>query len=175
MISTSNGKIGRGQEHVNGSHNSGWDGGRDGRASSGQCRTYGRLWPGAGACGVPYGCWRVARGPFAGTATFGPLDEGGLPHHESGTFTRQGVSHPGERTLRYLPGNSAVSAKVRFADGRPFHDLDLTAGRRVAHLPCAAVLYRGEFTVHDGDLCRTGWRAVGAKDLVLTTDYVRGG
>jgi len=99
---------------------------------------------------------------------------GGLLHEESGTFTWQGVARPAERTLRFLPGGSPGTADVRFADGRPFHDLDLTTGRHVADHPCAADLYRGEFTVLDGDRWRTVWRVGGpAKDLVLTTDYAR--
>ncbi|MFF4688821.1 DUF6314 family protein [Streptomyces sp. NPDC001307] len=44
----------------------------------------------------------------------------------------------------------------------------MTSGRHVAEHPCAADLHRGQFTVQ--------WRARGpAKDLVLSTDYVRDG
>lgn len=67
-----------------------------------------------------------------------------------------------------------VRQRTNEADGRPFHDLDLTTGHHVAEHPCAADLYRGEFTVHDEDHWRTVWRVGGpAKDLVLTTDYTR--
>ncbi|CAM5416938.1 hypothetical protein SALBM311S_03342 [Streptomyces alboniger] len=59
-------------------------------------------------------------------------------------------------------------------NGRPFHDLDLASGRHVADHPCSADLYRGEFTVRDGDHWRSVWRVGGpAKDLMLTTDYAR--
>ncbi|MFE0513900.1 DUF6314 family protein [Streptomyces sp. NPDC058964] len=130
------------------------------------------------------GRWRVERtvrdlasgeeGRFEGVTEFGPLAEGGLLHEESGTFTWQGVARPAERTLRVLPGASPGTADVRFADGRPFHDLDLTSGRHVADHPCSADLYRGEFTVLDEDHWRTVWRVGGpAKDLVLITDYAR--
>ncbi|WP_307544921.1 DUF6314 family protein [Streptomyces sp. V3I8] len=142
------------------------------------------------------GRWRVERsvrdlasgaaGVFSGTTVFGPLDgdgsgpgERGVPsegllHHESGMFEWQGVARPAERTLRFLPGGGASRADVRFADGRPFHDLDLATGRYVADHPCAADFYRGEFTVFDADRWRTVWRVGGpAKDLVLTTDYTR--
>jgi len=113
-------------------------------------------------------------GTFTGTTTFSPLDGGGLLHHESGTFVWQGVARPAERTLRFLPGTAPGTADVRFADGRPFHDLDLTSGRWITDHPCAADLYRGEFTVLDADHWRTVWRVAGpAKDLVLTTDYAR--
>ncbi|MFE7973432.1 DUF6314 family protein [Streptomyces shenzhenensis] len=115
-----------------------------------------------------------AEGRFAGTTVFSPLAGGGLLHEESGTFTWQGVSRPAERTLRFLPGAVAGTADVRFADGRPFHDLDLASGRHVADHPCVADLYRGEFTVRDADHWRTVWRVGGpAKDLLLVTDYGR--
>ncbi len=98
----------------------------------------------------------------------------GLLHHESGTFVWRGVPRPAERTLRFLPGSAPGTADVRFADGRPFHDLDLSSGRHVADHPCSADLYRGEFTVRDADHWRSVWRVRGpAKDLVLTTDYAR--
>ncbi|BCL31881.1 hypothetical protein GCM10017557_67400 [Streptomyces aurantiacus] len=142
------------------------------------------------------GGWRVERsvrdlasgasGTFGGTTVFERLDgddsgahphpgsRSGLLHHESGTFVWQGVARPAERTLRFLPGDGAGRARVQFADGRPFHDLDLTSGRYVADHPCSADLYRGEFTVYDADRWRTVWRVGGpAKDLVLTTDYTR--
>lgn len=130
------------------------------------------------------GRWRVTRtvrdlaggdeGRFDGTTVFSRLPEGGLLHEESGTFTWQGVARPATRTLRFLPGHVPGTADVRFADGRPFHELDLTSGRYVAGHPCAADHYRGEFTVLDADHWRTVWRVAGpAKDLVLTTEYAR--
>ncbi|MFF3206842.1 DUF6314 family protein [Streptomyces sp. NPDC002962] len=106
----------------------------------------------------------------------GLLHEDGLLHEESGTFVWLGVPRPAERTLRFLPGPTPGTADVRFADGRPFHDLDLTTGRHIADHPCSADLYRGEFTVGDADHWRTVWRVAGpAKDLLLTTDYARVG
>ncbi|MFF6994080.1 DUF6314 family protein [Streptomyces sp. NPDC008313] len=136
-------------------------------------------------------------GRFTGTTAFTPLDAGtgsgataglgsedddgggragggGLLHHESGVFVWHGTPRPAERTLRFLPGPRPGTAAVRFADGRPFHDLDLGTGRYVADHPCAADHYRGEFTVTDRDHWRTVWRVAGpAKDLVLTTGYTR--
>ncbi|MFJ4327251.1 DUF6314 family protein [Streptomyces tricolor] len=146
----------------------------------------GAFWPVADLLAHLAGRWRVERtvrdlasgaeGRFTGTTVFSALDGGGLLHEESGTFTWQGVARPAHRTLRFLPGPTPGRADVRFADGRPFHELDLTAGRYVADHPCAADLYRGEFTVRDADRWRTVWRVGGpAKDLVLTTDYVREG
>jgi hypothetical protein len=164
----------------------------------------GGFWPVTDVLAYLSGSWHVRRsvrdlasgaeGTFSGTTKFEPLDGqgpldgggsldadrpfggGGLLHRESGTFVWQGVARPAERTLRFLPGDTAGRADVRFADGRPFHDLDLTSGRHIADHPCAADLYRGEFTVSDADHWRSVWWVGGpAKDLVLTTDYTRTG
>ncbi|MFF9219454.1 DUF6314 family protein [Streptomyces viridosporus] len=145
----------------------------------------GEFWPVPEVLAHLRGRWRVERtvrdlasgdlGRFEGVTVFGPLEGGGLLHRESGTFTWRGVARPAERTLRFLPGPGGT-ARVRFADGRPFHDLDLSTGRHVADHPCSADLYRGEFTVRDEDHWRTVWRVRGpAKDLELTTDYARRG
>ncbi|MFF3614086.1 DUF6314 family protein [Streptomyces sp. NPDC002580] len=144
----------------------------------------GEFWPVGDVLAYLGGSWRVERavrdlahdaaGRFTGTTVFGPLGTGELQHHESGTFVWQGVARPAERTLRFLPGPGPGTALVRFADGRPFHDLDLRSGRYVADHPCSADLYRGEFTVQGEHRWRTVWRVRGpAKDLVLTTDYLR--
>ncbi|MFI2616557.1 DUF6314 family protein [Streptomyces sp. NPDC018584] len=133
------------------------------------------------------GEWRVTRtvrdladgseGHFSGTTLFSPLpapDGGGLLHHESGVFTWHGTARPAERTLRFLPGATPGTARVEFADGRFFHDLDLRSGRHATDHPCAADLYRGEFEVDDADHWRSRWRVGGpAKDLLLVTEYVR--
>ncbi|MEU6685352.1 DUF6314 family protein [Streptomyces sp. NPDC046832] len=147
----------------------------------------GEFWPVPDVLAYLAGRWSVSRsvrdlasgadGEFTGTTEFRADEEtpGGLLHHESGTFVWQGVARPAERTLRFLRGPGGT-AEVRFADGRPFHDLDLTSGRHVADHPCSADLYRGEFTVRDSDHWRTVWRVRGpAKDLVLRTDYAREG
>lgn len=147
--------------------------------TGGECR------PVADTLGFLAGRWRVTRtvrdlagadeGYFAGHTEFSPLD-GGLLHEEAGEFTWQGVTRPATRTLRFMAGAEPGTADVRFADGRPFHDLDLRSGRYIAGHPCAADFYRGEFTVTDADHWRSVWRVGGPKkDLVLTTDYVREG
>ncbi|MFF7141959.1 DUF6314 family protein [Streptomyces nodosus] len=146
----------------------------------------GEWWPVRDVRAHLAGRWRVERtvrdlasgetGHFSGTTVFSPLEDGrdGLLHQESGTFVWRGTPRPAERTLWFLTGPAAGTAEVRFTDGRFFHDLDLATGRHVADHPCAADLYRGEFTVRDADHWRTVWRVRGpAKDLVLTTDYTR--
>jgi hypothetical protein len=156
------------------------------RARRAERETMSEFWPVNDVLAHLAGRWRVERtvrdlasgeeGRFEGTTVFSPLGDGGdgLLHQESGTFVWRGTPRPAERTLRFLPGTSAGTSDVRFADGRPFHDLDLTGGHHVAEHPCAADLYRGEFTVQDQDHWRTEWRVGGpAKDLLLTTDYTR--
>ncbi|MEV7793872.1 DUF6314 family protein [Streptomyces sp. NPDC087512] len=144
----------------------------------------GEFWPVPDVLAHLAGRWRTERsvrdlasgdtGRFTGTTLFESVAGGALRGHESGVFTWRGVSRPAERTLRYEPGAVPGTADVRFADGRPFHALDLTSGRHVADHPCAADLYRGEFTVRDADHWRTVWRVAGpAKDLLLTTEYTR--
>lgn len=148
--------------------------------------TMDELWPVADVLTYLAGDWRVERsvrdlasgaeGRFTGTTVFSPLDDAGagLLHHESGVFTWQGTPRPAERTLLFVPGERAGTAAVRFSDGRAFHDLDLATGRHVADHPCAADLYRGEFTVFARDHWRTVWRVGGpAKHLLLTTTYTR--
>ncbi|MFJ7770394.1 DUF6314 family protein [Streptomyces sp. NPDC097107] len=144
----------------------------------------GELWPVPDALAYLAGRWRTQRavrdlasgaeGFFEGTTAFDALAGGGLVSRETGDFTWRGATRPAERTLRYEPGATPGTAEVRFADGRPFHGLDLSSGHHVADHPCAADLYRGEFTVRDGSHWRTVWRVGGpAKDLLLTTDYTR--
>ncbi|WP_235787017.1 DUF6314 family protein [Streptomyces mutabilis] len=144
----------------------------------------GELWPVPDVLAYLAGRWRTertvrdlasgAQGRFEGSTGFDALAGGALLSRETGAFTWQGVTRPAERTLRYEPGAGPGAADVRFADGRPFHALDLTSGHHVADHPCAADLYRGEFTVRDADHWRTVWRVGGpAKDLLLVTDYTR--
>ncbi|CAL9387391.1 MULTISPECIES: DUF6314 family protein [unclassified Streptomyces] len=146
----------------------------------------GEFWPVPDVLAYLSGRWRAERvvrdlasgdeGRFLGTVVFAPPEDGdggGLLQRESGDFTWRGVTRPAERTLRFLPGPDGT-ADVRFADGRPFHDLDLRSGRHVAHHPCSADLYRGEFTVRDAGRWRAVWRVRGpAKDLELVTDHAR--
>ncbi|MBD0423971.1 hypothetical protein H0H10_33235 [Streptomyces sp. TRM S81-3] len=144
----------------------------------------GELWPVPDVLAYLAGRWRTERsvrdlasgdeGRFEGTTVFEASAGGGLLSRESGAFTWHGVTRPAERTLRFEPGATPAAADVRFADGRPFHALDLSSGHHVADHPCAADLYRGEFTVRDRDHWRTVWRVRGpAKDLLLTTDLTR--
>ncbi|MEV0368917.1 DUF6314 family protein [Streptomyces sp. NPDC050636] len=115
-------------------------------------------------------------GRFHGTADFRPDAAGeGLLHIEEGELTWGGTVHPASRTLRLRPRPDGTAA-VAFADGRPFHDLDLRTGRWTAVHPCAADRYEGSFTVVSADEWLLEWRVGGPhKDQLLRSVYRRRG
>lgn len=126
------------------------------------------------------GSWRVERslhdaaagdGRFDGTATFAPTPEG-LRWTERGRLRLGSYDGPASRELRIVA--AADGWEVRFADGRPFHRLEL--GRRpaaVEHL-CGADRYTGELTVEGDDAFVVRWRVRGpAKDQRLAGRYIR--
>ncbi|MCK7622792.1 DUF6314 family protein [Streptomyces sp. RS10V-4] len=113
-------------------------------------------------------------GSFRGTAEIRPDGpDGTLCHVEEGELTWQGTVHPATRTLRLHPRPDGTAA-VTFADGRPFHDLDLRTGSWTAHHPCAADHYEGTFTAVGADRWLLRWRVTGpAKDQLLRSVYRR--
>ncbi|MEU7429411.1 DUF6314 family protein [Streptomyces sioyaensis] len=115
-------------------------------------------------------------GHFRGTAEFRPDDAAGaLLHHEEGQLTWGGTVYPASRTLRLRPRPDGTAA-VDFADGRPFHDLDLRTGRWTAVHPCAEDGYEGCFTAVTADEWQLRWRVAGpAKDQLLCSVYRRQG
>ncbi|MEV0276483.1 DUF6314 family protein [Streptomyces sp. NPDC050610] len=138
------------------------------------------------------GAWAVDRelhdlsagtsGRFRGTAVFrredgddGDTDGGALLHIEEGELTWGGTVSTAGRTLRLLPRPDGT-AEVTFADGRPFHGLDLRTGVWTARHPCVDDLYEGAFTVVSPDEWRVSWRVGGpAKDQSLRSVYRRRG
>ncbi|MFB6438767.1 DUF6314 family protein [Streptomyces sp. NPDC056411] len=120
-------------------------------------------------------------GSFRGSALFRPgtaadgVPDGVLLHREEGQLTWDGTASPATRTLRLRPRPDGTAA-VDFADGRPFHDLDLTTGRWTTVHPCAADRYEGTFTVVSADEWHLEWRVSGpAKDQLLRSVYRRQG
>lgn len=145
----------------------------------------GRLHPVADTLGYLAGRWRVERtvydlsqdrtGTFSGTACFTRREQPatGLLHAERGEFTWGGVARPASREHLFEPAGDGA-AFVRFADGRPFHLLDLRGGHCLADHPCAEDVYRGEFSVLTADRWRVVWTVRGpAKDLRLVTVHHR--
>lgn len=122
------------------------------------------------------GRWRVERrvfdrrrgeiGTFSGELYFesGP---GGLRASETGRMSYGETESDAERVLLYhFEGRGR--ARVLFADGRFFHELDLGTGRaRVSHL-CGDDTYIGGFWAVSRDVLLQRWRVLGPrKDLVL--------
>ncbi|MFF4160153.1 DUF6314 family protein [Streptomyces sp. NPDC001678] len=113
-------------------------------------------------------------GTYRGTAEFRADGDGArLLHVEDGELDWNGTVNRAGRTLGLLPGPDGT-AEVTFADGRPFHDLDLRTGLWHTRHPCGADLYDGEFTVVSPGEWRVRWRTAGpAKEHVQHSVYRR--
>lgn len=146
----------------------------------------GRPYPVADPSGYLSGTWRLTRrvrdevpgvhGTFTGTAVFVP-DGDTLAYTEDGVLELDGphgrYRGPAHRALRYLPDGPGRLA-VTFADGRPFHDLDLRTGHCRTHHPCGADAYTGEVTVRSADHWQQTWHVHGpAKSQHLASAYTR--
>ncbi|MEV4440362.1 DUF6314 family protein [Streptomyces sp. NPDC049577] len=115
-----------------------------------------------------------ATGRFLGTADIQPSDDGARALLvEDGELVWAATANRAGRTLRLLPRPDGT-AEVTFADGRPFHDLDLRSGRWAVHHPCGRDRYEGVFTVVSPHEWRVRWRTVGpAKDHLQQSVYRR--
>ncbi|MFI9025311.1 DUF6314 family protein [Streptomyces sp. NPDC053560] len=128
------------------------------------------------------GNWSVERelyagehvGHFSGRAEFRTDDaDDGWLHVEEGVMEWDGAQRDASRTLRMTPLPDG-SAEVSFADGRPFHTLDLRRGHWTAVHQCAADRYEGTFTVLSPDEWHLRWEVHGpAKDQLLVSVYRR--
>jgi hypothetical protein len=64
--------------------------------------------------------------------------------------------------------------RVRFTDGRVFHDLDLSRGRWSIRHTCGSDCYHGRFTVRTEREWRVIWTVAGPKkDLTIESTYIR--
>jgi hypothetical protein len=127
------------------------------------------------------GEWEITRqinggaGRFEGRARFtsDPATPGVTLWHEQGWLRLGAHDGPAARTLRIEPAPDGAW-QVRFADGRPFHPLELAGGSwDVTHL-CGADVYRGHFEVQHDDRFTVTWRVTGPhKDDVIVSVYVR--
>ncbi|MEC4017518.1 DUF6314 family protein [Streptomyces sp. H27-D2] len=115
-------------------------------------------------------------GRFRGTAEFRPSEEdGSLLHIEEGELLWDGTVSRVGRTLHLSPRPDGT-ADVTFADGRPFHDLDLRTGQWTTDHPCAEDRYEGTFTVASAREWHLRWRVSGpAKTQLLRSVYRRRG
>ncbi len=132
--------------------------------------------------GFLLGTWRLTRsiedrrsgqgGTFEGTAVFRP-ERAGLRYREEGRLALGGFETLASRGYRYAfpaPGR----AEVRFADGAPFHALELSAAAWDVVHPCGADLYRGTFRLAGAGRWTAVWRITGPrKDQRLDGLYAR--
>ena len=126
------------------------------------------------------GTWRIHRvirdhaagrdGTFTGEADIAP-DGAGLIWRESGTVRFGDHEGPAGRVLLVVPSEEG-GWEVRFADGRPFHPLDLRTGDcSVVHL-CGQDRYEGRYRLLDPRTMTVTWRVRGPrKDLELRGTY----
>ena len=138
----------------------------------------------ADLAGFLTGRWRLARrivdlgrgvtGRLTGEAAFTPAPCG-LRYAEAGVLSFDGYRGEAARAYWFaLDGASA--AAVRFADGRPFHHVDLSSGAaEVAH-DCPPDRYWGRYAVVGWDCWSLGWRIEGpGKRLEIASRYRREG
>jgi hypothetical protein len=125
------------------------------------------------------GVWRVERdlddghrrGRFEGVATFSRAGHG-LVWDERGEIAFGDHRGPARRRLLLLPHGTGW--EVRFEDGRPFHLLDLSAGRCAAGHDCGADRYDGAFDVLAEDAFKVAWVVRGPrKDQRIVSRYSR--
>ncbi len=113
-------------------------------------------------------------GRVVGEATFqAEPEETGLVWRESGEIRLGAYTGPIAATW-LVTGEPGAPAEVRFADGRPFHRLDLHAGDwRVTH-GCGSDRYQGRYVVTGSDRWWLCWRVRGpAKDQVVVSSFER--
>ncbi|HEY8584685.1 MAG TPA: DUF6314 family protein [Capillimicrobium sp.] len=136
--------------------------------------------PGSDLAGYLAGAWRVERdvrdgerhGRFEGVATFTQEPGGELRWDETGELRLGPYRGPARRQLRLVPDGDAW--EVRFEDGRPFHRLDLRAGRWTAGHDCRADRYDGVFSIAGDDAFEVAWDVAGpAKDQRILSRYER--
>lgn len=114
-------------------------------------------------------------GRFRGTADFAPgkTTPDALDWREIGRLRFGAHDAPAEQRYR-VEFPAPHRACVRFADGRIFHELDLTAGDWAVTHACGPDLYRGRFAVSAPDRWTLVWRVTGPrKDLRLSSCYRR--
>jgi len=116
---------------------------------------------------------RGQRGRFEGTADFTAGDEGALDYREEGLLALGGFETLAHQSYSYTFPAPHL-AEVRFADGRPFHALDLRAGGWEAEHLCVADLYRGRFRAEGPERWSVTWTVSGPrKDHVLESRFTR--
>jgi hypothetical protein len=140
--------------------------------------------------GFLLGTWDVDRsiadhrslvsGSFRGTAVVaaeprpGPGGGSRARYEETGELRFGSHAGPASRRLEYAAARDGGAVSVRFADGRPFVDLDLGGGRWQAVHQCGADRYELTTVVRSHDVVEERWRVRGpAKDYDAVTTLTR--
>ena len=112
------------------------------------------------------------RGSILGHAGF-EAAEAALLYSERGHLSFAGSETIATRRYRYsFP--EGQRAEVFFADGRPFHAMDLSRGEDYFTHDCPPDLYQGHCRLLDASSWQLSWRVTGPrKDLRLKTRYRR--
>jgi hypothetical protein len=112
-------------------------------------------------------------GWFDGTAVVTP-DPTGASYREDGWLRWPSYAGPAGRSLRYEHA-AGGGLLVRFADGRPFHRLDLAAGAARFRHDCGADVYLGTLEVLGPDEWHQDWSVRGPdKQVEIGSVYRRG-
>jgi hypothetical protein len=108
-------------------------------------------------------------GEFGGVATFDAVDHG-LSWEEHGRLRLGRYDGPAGRRLRVVRTGDGWA--VEFADGRPFHPLDLT-GAPVLHV-CGEDRYRGVYRLVAPGRLEVAWSVTGpSKEQRIDASYER--
>ena len=129
------------------------------------------------------GKWSVSRdiedfraniiGQFIGCATFFPVTPTTLSFHETGEMTYGSFRGTCERNLEFHQLNS-TSVQVRFADDRPFVEIDVSDTATPSTHLCGQDRYDITLRVVSDDVIEETWRVQGpAKDYEAIARWTR--
>lgn len=129
------------------------------------------------------GEWNVSRhikdfqaniiGQFIGNAIFTPVMPTTLSFHEAGEMTYGSFLGPCERTLKFHQLNS-TSVQVRFADDRPFVEVDFSDTATPSTHLCGQDRYDITLRALSGDVIEETWRVHGpTKDYEAIARWTR--
>ena len=129
------------------------------------------------------GEWNVSRhindfraniiGQFIGSATFTPVMPTTLSFHETGEMTYGSLRGTCERTLKFHQLNS-TSVQVRFADDRPFVEIDVSDTATPSTHLCGQDRYDITLRVVSDDVIEETWRVHGpTKDYEAIARWTR--
>lgn len=110
-------------------------------------------------------------GRLEGTVTFTPAGPGRLVYDEDGVLTL-GASEPLHATRRYLWREAGRQIEIAFADGRPFHALNLLAPAPSTVYLCDPDRYAVSYDFSAWPTWEATWQVEGPrKDYTMVSHY----